>query len=249
MRRPKPPRPSSSELAAVLEDRNRFHRIDAFDAYSRHKPDISDLSTLRRALRDPEFAVANRAAVSIGKLGTQAGEAIEDLVAAATAPWENGCPQRFCDAIAALVQIAPHDQRLVSIIRPVLQCSNYGIFKAAVMALATIGTSEALDTIRWIDSYWGTARKDRQIDEFVQKIFDQSSGSPGAGQGQSTFVEHRGALFERHRSGGYRTSVYCPSCRGPMTSIKGTVPYQCRKCGVRLDFSARNLPSVIAELP
>lgn len=249
MRRSKPPKPSSSELAAVLGDRNRFHRIDAFDAYSRYQPDLADLPTLRRALRDPEFAVANWAAVSIGKLGTQAVEAVEDLVAAATAPWENGCPQRFCESISALVRVAPHDPRLVSIIRPGLQCSNYGIFKAAVIALATIGTPEALDTIRWIDSHWGTARKDRQIDEFVQKIIDQSSGSPGAGQEEPAFVEHRGALFRRHRSGGYRTSVYCPSCRGPMTSLQGTVPYQCRKCEVRLNFSAGDLQVVITELP
>jgi len=249
MRRPKPPKPSSSEIAAVLGDRNRFHRIEAFDAYSRYKPDIADLPTLRQALRDPEFAVANWAAVSIGKLGTQAVEAVDDLVAAATAPWENGCPQRFCEAISALVRVAPHDPRLVGIIQPVLQCSNYGIFKDAVIALATIGTPEALDTIRWIDLYWGTARKDRLTDEFVQRTLDQSNGSPRSGQEQSAFVEHQGALFQRRGSAGYRTSVYCPRCRGPMTSLKGTAPYQCRKCEVRLDFSARHLQAVITELP
>ena len=249
MRRSKPPKPSSSELAAVLRDCNRFHRINAFDAYSRYKPDIADLPTLRQALRDPELPVANWAAVSIGKLGAQAVEAVDDLVAAATAPWENGCPQRFCEAISALVLVVPHDQRLVSIIRPVLQCSNYGVFKAGVMALATIGTAEALDTIRWIDSYWGSARKDRRTDEFVQKTLDQSNGSPESGQGRSAFVEHRGALFQRRGSAGYRTAVYCPHCRGPMTSLKGTVPYQCRKCEVRLDFSALHLQAVITELP
>ena|SRR5688572_22191186 len=249
MRRPKPLKPTSAELTAALEDRNRFHRIDAFDAYSRYKPDIADLPTLRRALRDPESAVAHWAALSIGKLGSQAIEAVDDLVAAATAPWENGCPQRFCEAISALVHVAPHDQRLVSIIRPVLQCSNYGIFKAAVLALATIGTSEALDTIRWIDLYWGTVRKDRQADEFVQKTLDQCDRTSASRQSRPTFVEHRGALFQRRASRGYRTSVYCPRCRGPMTSLKGTVPYQCRKCGVRLDFSAHQLQAVMSGLP
>ena len=232
-----------------MNDSNRYHRIDTFDAYSRHKPDIADLATLRRALRDPEIAVANWAAVSIGKLGEQAVEALDDLVAAAAAPWEDGCPQRFSAAISALLRIAPDDQRLVGIIQPVLQCSNYGIFKDGVLALAKIGTPEALDTIRWIDMYWGTARKDKQADEFVQKTLDQSNSTPMAVRRQPTFIEHRGALFQRQEKARYLASVYCPRCRGPMTSLKGTMPYQCRPCEVRLDFTARDLPALIAELP
>jgi hypothetical protein len=93
--------------------------MNVFDAYSRYPPDIADLPVLRRALHDPEFAVCNWAAVSIRKLGARATEAVDDLIAAATAPWENGCPQRFCDAIAALMRVAPHDPRLVGVIRPV----------------------------------------------------------------------------------------------------------------------------------
>ena len=107
MRKPKPPRPSSEQLAAALEDRNRCHRIEAFDAYSRYKPDIADLPVLRRALRDPESAVANWAAVSIGKMGAQGVDAVEDLIAAATAPWEEGCPQRCWEVIARRHTVRP----------------------------------------------------------------------------------------------------------------------------------------------
>jgi hypothetical protein len=116
------------------------------------------------------------------------------------------------------------------------------------MALAAIGTPDAWDTIRWIDLYWGAARKDKLMDEFVHKTLAQRDGGPKSGEGSPVFVEHRRALFQRRGDAGYRTSVYCPSCRGPMTSLKGTVPYQCRKCEVKVDFSARDVQAVMAEL-
>jgi hypothetical protein len=248
MRNSKPSNPSSSQLEAALADPDRNRRINVFDAYSRRRPDMIDLPILRRALHDPEFAVARLAAVSIGKLGPKANEAVDDLIAAATWPWEGGCPQRFCDAIAALVRVSPRDERLVGIVQHALSCSNYGIFKGAVQALAAIGTAEAMETLRWVDLYWGTGRKERLADELVQKTLDRCSRQASS-QEQPVFVGHRGALFRRRGSDEYRTSVYCPSCRGPMTSLKGTTPYRCRKCEVRLDFSATQLKDVIRELP
>lgn len=247
MRKPKPHRPTSEQLKAALSDRNRFQRIDVFDAYSLHKPDPADLPTLRQALRDSEPAVANWAAVSIKKLGPQGAEAVEDLIAAATAPWKNGCPQRFCESIAALVRITPSDPRLIAVIQAALPCSNYGIFKAGVEALASIGTPEALDTIKWIDKFWGTGRKEKVEDEFIYKTLVRCGMAPAANH-NPVFVEHRGALFQKLGGSAYRTSVYCPSCRKPMTSLKGTVPYQCRKCGVKLDFNGSQLEGVMSGL-
>jgi len=246
MRRPKPPKPSSAQLAAVLDDFNRYHRVEAFYAYSRYRPDLADLPTLRRALRDPESRVGGWAIVSIGKLGPQASDAVEDLIAAATAPWEHRTPPYFESAIVALLKIVPDDPRLIGIIQPVLSHSNYGIFKTAVQALVTIGTTEAWDTIRWVDRYWGTARKDRVADDFIHKTLHPDQVDPR--DAPPVFIPHRGALFRKHATG-YRTTVYCPTCQGPMTSLKGTVRYQCRKCDVKLTFSAQELESVMKELP
>jgi hypothetical protein len=246
MRKPKPPKPSSAQLAAVLDDFNRYHRVEAFYAYSRYRPDVADLPTLRRALRDPESRVGDWAIVSIGKLGPQASDAVEDLIAAATAPWEHGTPLYFESAIVALLKIVPDDPRLIGIIQPVLSHSNYGIFKTAVQALVSIGTTGAWETIRWIDRYWGTARKDRVADEFIHKTLH-----PGQLEPRDTapiFIPHQDALFRKHQAG-YRTSVYCPGCQGPMTSLKGTVPYQCRVCSIKLSFSAQELEAVMSRLP
>ncbi|HEY1172256.1 MAG TPA: hypothetical protein VGH19_12855 [Verrucomicrobiae bacterium] len=245
MPKAKPPKPSLAQLAAVLDDFNRFHRMEAFDAYSRYRPDIADLPTLRRALHDPESVVGYWAAVSIGKLGPQANDAVEDLITIATAPWVDGAPLNFEPTIVALLKIVPNDPRLIGIIQPVLRHSNYGIFKTSVQALINIGTTEALETIRWIDCYWGTARKDRVTDDFIHKSLHPDQSEPR--DATPVFVPHRGALFRKHPTG-FRTSVYCPTCQGPMTSLKGTVPYQCRKCDVKLTFSAQELKSVLKEL-
>ena len=247
MRSPKPPRPTSEQLAAALRDNNRYHRKDVFYAYSLYKPELVDLPILREALRNPELEVTNWAAISIGKLGPQCAEAVEDLISALTAPWENGCPQCFCESIAALVRINPSDPRLVAIIQAALPCSNYGIFKAGVEALASIGTPEAFDTIKWIDKFWGTGRKEKIEDDFIHKTLVRCGRAPAAGS-TPVFVEHRGALFQKLEGSIFRTSVYCPSCRRPMTSLKGAVPYQCRKCGVKLDFNGSQLEAVMTNL-
>jgi hypothetical protein len=86
-------------------------------------------------------------------------------------------------------------------------------------------------------------------DEFVHKTLDLCDGNLLLRQGQPVFIEHRGALFRRRVAAECRTSVYCLSCRGPMTSLMGREPYQCRNCGVKLDFSALQLETVLSELP
>jgi len=62
------------------------------------------------------------------------------------------------------------------------------------------------------------------------------------------FVECRGALFKRKPSGGFHRTVYCPSCRMPMGSLDNQLPYHCDRCQVMLDFTGKNLESVITEL-
>jgi len=62
------------------------------------------------------------------------------------------------------------------------------------------------------------------------------------------FVECRGGLFKRKRSGGFQRTVYCPSCQAPMGSLQNMLQYNCRRCHIALDFTGANLDSVLAEL-
>ncbi len=63
------------------------------------------------------------------------------------------------------------------------------------------------------------------------------------------FIECQGALFKRKPTGGYHLAVYCPRCRGPMISLEDEIPFHCGPCGVSVNFTGRNLRSVMAELP
>jgi DNA-directed RNA polymerase subunit RPC12/RpoP len=219
---------------------------------SKQRKHGQDLTSLRTALRSSDCSIARDAAVALGRLGPRAKEAVDDLIATAIAPWQDGCPQLFSEAIEALVKIAASDPRLVGVIRPTIRCSNYGVLKSAVLALEEIGTEEAIDTLRRFDAYWGSGRKDRLIDELVHKVLDRYMQRGDLPEGSKTapeFVEHRGALFRRSASCRYRSSAYCPRCRGPMTSLMGTVPYRCRRCGVKVDFNGQQLQSVLKQLP
>lgn len=63
------------------------------------------------------------------------------------------------------------------------------------------------------------------------------------------FVECRGALFKRKPTGGYDLAVYCPSCRGPMISIRGITPFVCTKDSTSVNFTGNSLSAVMRELP
>ncbi len=61
------------------------------------------------------------------------------------------------------------------------------------------------------------------------------------------FIEHRGAYFKRRANGEFHEAVYCPDCRGPMTSLQDALPYRC-KCGRGVDFTGGDLKSIMSEL-
>jgi hypothetical protein len=63
------------------------------------------------------------------------------------------------------------------------------------------------------------------------------------------FVEARGALFKRKPGGGYHETVYCPSCKMPLSSFGGDFPYSCDRCKVHLDFFLQDLPTILKGLP
>lgn len=63
------------------------------------------------------------------------------------------------------------------------------------------------------------------------------------------FVEARGAFFKRKPAGGYYETVYCPSCKMPLSSFGGDFPYCCDRCSVNLDFFLKDIPTILKELP
>ena len=142
------------------------------------RPRLEDMPVLRAALSDEYDATARYAAHALKKLGSRASEAVDDLVAAATMPWELGCPQRFPDAMEALVRIAPSYPRLTAICQHALTCQNYGIQKAAVVSLAEIGTPEAHDILRDVDKFRDISIQCKQWDNLMAKVLGSLKASP-----------------------------------------------------------------------
>lgn len=170
-RAPKPPKPSSEQLAAVLGDFNRYHRHDAFYDYSCHTPDIADLSTLRRALQDSEYPVVRSAAVSIGKLGPAAREVARDLfVAARRAETALDVPQSYCECLDALIAIGADPDSIVELVFSNFGHTNWGYVRSSMHALHRLATPKALDLLgRAVTFWWPDLNKRERA--YVQKHF------------------------------------------------------------------------------
>jgi hypothetical protein len=154
-RRPKPPKPTSEHLKAVLSDPNRYHRIDAFRDYSLHTPDLVDLPTLRQGLNDPNMGVALYAATSIGKLGHAAVEATDDLLALARRPNPDfELPQYYIDSVIALARINPTEPRVLDLVREFYATGDTWLFPStSIKALQIMDTPDARKLIREIVAF------------------------------------------------------------------------------------------------
>ena len=170
-RAPKPPKPSSEQLAAVLGDFNRFHRHDVFYDYSCHQPDIADLATLRKALQDSEYSVVRSAALSIGKLGPAAKEAERDLfVAARRADTSSDIPQAYCECLDALIAIGADRDAVVDLVFSNFGHTNWGYVRSSMHGLHRLGTPKALDLLRRVVTFWWPDLNKRER-VYVQKHF------------------------------------------------------------------------------
>jgi|GEM_PF-3246445 len=160
-------------------DRNyaMHQRLAAVEAIE-VRPRPEDMPVLRAALSDEYDATARYAASALRKLGPRALEAVDDLIAAATMPWQCGCPQRFSHAMEALVRIAPTHPRLTAICQHALTCQNYGIQKAAVVSLVGIGTPEAYDILRDVDKFRDISIQCKHWDNLMAKILDSLGAAP-----------------------------------------------------------------------
>lgn len=179
-RRPKPPKPTSEQLRAVLSDPNRYHRIDAFRDYSLNTPDLVDLPTLRQALKDGNMGVARYAAESIGKLGPAAAEATDDLLALAhrhNPDFE--LPQYYFDSVIALARINPSDPRVLDLIREFYATGDTWLFPStSIKALEIIDTPQARKLVREIVAFVmpdANAQQRRFLEARLKKV-DEREG-------------------------------------------------------------------------
>ncbi len=158
------------QLIEQLLAPERINRDMAALEISKGRPRLEDIPALRKALYDESDTVGKCVAHALGKLGPKAHEAVEDLIAAATMPWKFGCPQRFPDAISALIEIDPAHPQLTAVCKDALICQNYGVQKAAVEALARIALPEAVSILHNVDSYRDTSIQCKLWDKLMTKI-------------------------------------------------------------------------------
>lgn len=155
--------------------------LEKLMAVARGKPDVSNIPVLRKALLGDDDAEARYAADALRRLGPKACDAVDDLIAAASVPWKFGCPQRFCNAMEALLKIAPDHPRLVALCREVLSCQNYGIQKSAILSLLHIRSPEAMAILRDIDGYRDSSIQGKPFENLMVKVLKELRGlEPGA---------------------------------------------------------------------
>jgi hypothetical protein len=86
--------------------------------------------------------------------------------------------------------------------------------------------------------------ENRQLKEEVSKLTRKLEAACTPDE----FIKYRGVFFRRLPSGEIENAVYCLKCKGPMFSLRGSVPYQCSACNVVADFNGRWLPELLVEV-
>lgn len=163
-------------MAAALDDTNRYHRNDAFYAYSCYDPEVAALPILRKALHDSEYSVVRSAAVSIGKIGPKAGEAASDLFCAAgqsDTKWRS-LPQAYSDCLKALLAIGAAPDEIIDLVYSHFGHTNWDYPRDSLHALKQIATPKALDLMsRIVTFWWPELHKGQKA--YVQKHFPDAA--------------------------------------------------------------------------
>jgi len=154
-----------SELQKALKSKDKSVRYNAMFDFVHSEVAADAIPTLHSALDDPHLGVARYAAVGLGKLGPatlsfgkpvlDTPQVIWDLIGAASRVDPiTRMPQAYPDCVEALVKIAPKEEMLVGLIHDYIGLTNWYPLKASLQALATIGTSEALDLLKRAVAFW-----------------------------------------------------------------------------------------------
>ena len=62
------------------------------------------------------------------------------------------------------------------------------------------------------------------------------------------FVEHKGVLFKRGRSGAFDGIAYCPVCQLALSTPEEFFPPRCSKCRFDAPFALSQIPQIITEI-
>jgi HEAT repeat protein len=143
------------ELSAALECADWLDRTRVVERYSKQKPNVEAIPSLRKALADPYHATVKYAARSLRKLGTAAAEAMNDLLAAAAKPYPPVPPQAYPDCVEAMAAIQPLHPELLPLIRQhSMSYCNWVPISSSLRALKVIRTPEAVALMQEIVDFW-----------------------------------------------------------------------------------------------
>jgi regulator of replication initiation timing len=63
------------------------------------------------------------------------------------------------------------------------------------------------------------------------------------------YFKHRGVLFWKKEDGTYLDQPFCPRCKEAMSSFMGQMTFICSICEFEANFTPRELPKIMEELP
>jgi hypothetical protein len=171
----RPERPNSEALreALAMPDYKSARRRETFEAYCYHTPAIDELPLLREALRHRDFVVIRAAALSIGKLGPAAKDAISDLLDATGRPDPRlGLPQAYTEGLNALINVGADPDAIIDLIHSHFGHSNWYFIKDSLHGLKRLGTPKALALLSRIVEFWWSDL-DKKQKRYVQAHFPE----------------------------------------------------------------------------
>lgn len=170
-----PPKPSAKPRVTVEEltaatSPDGYVQLDLIDRYRKQTPTIDAIPILRKVLANTyNHAIVKCAAESLGKIGPDAIDAIDDLLRAAvhTEGW-NDLPQSYPECIEAMVAIQPSHPELVPLIKNFVGLDNWIPISASLRALKAIGTPAALDLLQRMARFW-----EPELNKMQRRVVEQ----------------------------------------------------------------------------
>jgi hypothetical protein len=146
-RNPNAPMPRRFAAMKMPEHKSATRR-KIFENYCYHTPKLDELPLLVEALGHEDFVLVGAAAQSIGKLGSAAKDAADDLYDAA---WRQDpvllLPQAYSEALDALVSVAADQELVLDLVQSHFGHTNWSFLKDSLQALKRLGTPKACNLL------------------------------------------------------------------------------------------------------
>jgi len=149
-----PAKVSADELRDALRSRDFSSQFWAFEQYSKQKPTVDAIPTLRKALRHKKPFIVRCAAEALGKLRADGVPAMPDLLDAAYKTDRFGMPQAYIQCLTALVAIEPTNDRILPLITHWVGVDDWWTISTSMRALNIIGTSESHSLLVRVHAFW-----------------------------------------------------------------------------------------------